>query len=284
MGKEDRVAICLAVAISLFPVSVPVSNAATMYSTSFESPEFNIGVLPQGEWAVVGDGSAEIQRDVVVEGTQALEIGASTVVDASLAGFFKDSVNVIWLDAWTQVTPQESFPDLEIVGSGSSLVHFNTNGISCLDGDGAGGGQWKNTGVSVSPGQWIKITIRQDYALQTWDCYVNGILNPDVKGLGFKDNISFLSGFKSASNPDSPSYLDLFRVSTVPPGFIYPSGRLSFFEFSTVWKETRPETPYVSDPSTFFKYYFSTDDNVSLDDLLYLIEKDVTQENETNFQ
>jgi hypothetical protein len=153
-----------------------------------------------------------------------------------------------------------------------------------LDGDGAGGGAWKNTGFPVSPGAWIRITIRQDYASQTWDCYVNGVLNPEVEGLGFKDNISSLSGFKGAANPESASYLDLFRVSTTPPGFIYPSDRLSFFEFSTVWKEIRPETPYTSDPQTFFKYDFLADDQVSIDDLLYLIEHNVTEENETNFQ
>ncbi len=273
--------ICM-VAISVCLVSAAITNAAETYSTSFESIDgFNIGPLPQAGWEVVGDGNAVVQDYIVVEGSQALEIGPNTVVDKSLAGLFAGEE--IWLDAWTQVTPQVSFPDLETIGEGSSLVHFNSAGISCLDGDGSGGGVWKNTGVSLAPGEWVRITIRQDYGTPTWDCYVNGVLDPEVEGIGFKDDISSLSGFKGASNPDSSSYLDLFRISTIPPAFIYPVKRLSFFEFSTVWKEDLNETSFVPNLNTFRKYDFSLDDQVSVDDLLYLIEHNPSVENETNF-
>jgi len=240
-----------------------LTGASAEYFTGFEQPEFTVGPLPQGSWTIDGDGSAQIQSSVVYDGAQALEINQASTVDRDLVGVV--SGDVIWIDAFARVAPQDPLPNPTEVGTGSSLVHFSlSNGIACYDGLTS---SWRTTGVSVDGGRWYRVTIRQDYGAGTWDCYVDG--ERKLANLGFKDNLASLSGFKASSSETQSSYLDNFWVGTEVPAFLFPGSKFAtLFEFSTLW-ETTAQTAYNE---TLFRLYDITGDSaINAHDLYRLI-------------
>jgi hypothetical protein len=242
---------------------VALCGASAEYFTGFEAPEFSAGPLPQGSWTIDGTGSAQIQTSVVYEGAQALEIAQASTVDRDLVGIV--SGDVIWIDAFARVAPQDPLPNPTEVGTGSSLVHFSlSNGIACYDGLTS---SWRTTGVTVDAGRWYRITIRQDYGVGTWDCYVDG--ERKLGNLGFKDNLASLSGFKASSSETQSSYLDNFWVGEEVPAFLFPGSKFAtLFEFSTLW-ETTDQTAYNE---TLFRLYDITgDSSINAYDLYRLI-------------
>lgn len=247
----------------LLVVGTALSGVSAEYFTGFEQPEFSLGSLPQGSWTIEGDGTAQIQNSVVYEGAQALEISQASTVDRDLVGLVGG--NVIWIDAFARVAPQDPLPNPTEVGTGSSLVHFSlSNGIACYDGLTM---SWRSTGVTVDGGRWYRITIRQDYQAGTWDCYVDG--ERKLANMGFKDNLASLSGFKASSSETQSSYLDNFWVGTEVPVFLFPGSKFaSLFEFSTLW-ETTAQTAYNE---TLFRLYDLTGDSaINAHDLYRLI-------------
>lgn len=258
-----------------------VLGAATVwasgeYFTGFEPPDFTVGPLPQQGWILDSEGSAGIQAGEVNTGSQALEIGAASIVDRDLVG--EVSGDVVWIDAFARVTPQDPLPNPVDVGVGSSLIHFSVSkGIACYDGTRLPDPDWVTTNVTVDPNLWYRITIRQDYRTRTWDCYVDG--ERKLGNLGFKDSLDSLSGFKASSSSASSSYLDDFWVGTEVPVHLYPDSDFqTLFEFSTLW-HTDDQTAYNE---TLFRLYDLTQDNVidALD--LYLLIHDILQETAFN--
>lgn len=256
----------LAIAIAL-SVAGGTSLAAT-YETGFEAPEFTLGPITstgQQGWRLVEGSSASVQNETVYEGAQALRIGAGSVVDKELTGLV--SGDFLWIDAFAQVVLQDPLPDPTQLGIGSSLVHFSqTLGIACLNGNGNGGGTWVTTGVTPQNGTWVRVTIRQNYVTRKWTCYVNGVKT--LENLGFKNNLTSLSGFKSSAGDSSSALLDKFSVSTEPPAFFYDQPYLNLFMFASVWNETD-----ASMNETAFTYDFDSSDSVETPDLLTLIDK-----------
>jgi len=259
--------------ILLLAVAALGWGASSEYFTGFEPPDFTIGPLPQQSWTVDGDGSAAIQGTVVADGAQALEISPASTVDRDLSTLV--SGDVIWIDAFARVAPQDPLPNPSEVGTGSSLVHFSQSmNIACYDGTTQA---WVPTGVPVDANRWYRITIRQDYRTQTWDCYVDG--DRVLANLGFKDSLTQLSGFKASSSQSQSSFLDNFWVGTEVPAFLFPGSDFqTLFEFSTLW-ETTDQTAYNE---TLFRLYDITQDNsINADDLYRLI-YNLQQETEFN--
>jgi hypothetical protein len=250
--------------------------ASAEYFTGFEAPDFTVGPLPQQGWVIDGEGTAQIQTSVKHSGAQALEIAPASVVDRDLSADV--SGDIIWIDAFARVTPQDTFPDPADVGPGSSLIHFSTSkGIACYDGNYLPDPDWVSTGVTVSPTQWYRITIRQDYRTQTWDCYVDG--ERKLGNLGFKDALTLLSGFKASSSASESSYLDNFWVGNQVPAYLFPDSEFqTLFEFSTLWG-SEFQTAYSE---TLFRLYDLTQDDVidALD--LYLLVADLRTETDFN--
>lgn len=243
------------------------------YFAGFEPDEgYTADPLPQLGWVLEGEGTAAVQTVVTYEGLQALEIGPASIVDRDLSALI--SGDVIWIDAFARVTPQDPLPNPNDVGLGSSLIHFSVSmGIACFDGARLPAPDWVSTNVAVDPNQWYRITIRQDYRNRTWDCYING--ERKLANLGFKDAIGFLSGFKASSSSGDSSYLDNFWAGTDIPVHLYPGSDFQqMFEFSTLW-HTDDQTAYNE---TLFRLYDITQDNVidALD--LYLLVANLRQE------
>lgn len=241
---------------------------ADTYQTGFESPDFTLGPINstgQQGWRLVEGTAAAIQNETVYTGAQALRIGAGSVVDKELTGLV--SGNFLWIDAYAQVNLQDPLPDPTQLGVGSSLVHFSQSlGIACLNGNGNGGGTWVSTGVTPQNGTWVRITIRQNYLDRKWACYVNGVKT--LENLGYKNNLTALSGFKSSAGDASSAFLDEFSVSTEAPDFTWDRPYINLFMFASVWNETD-----ASMNETAYAYDYDANDTVETPDLLTLIDR-----------
>jgi hypothetical protein len=184
----------------------------------FEPPAFVLGPLPQQGWS--GDGS--IQNTVKLAGDQALQINADGQVDRPL----ESTEQVIYLDGYYRADDlQGNVPQLGDLLPGSSVLVFMANpGIVALNGDRSNGGTWLQAGVPLALGQFYRITIRQDYASQSWDLFVDGDPTPKLSDLGFKNNTVLVpSGLSIKAPPVSNSFLDDFYAGTAPPDFLIPT-------------------------------------------------------------
>jgi len=222
----------------------PYTETPFEYHTGFEPEEpdtetdFVVGPLPQNGWEMLNDGSSGITDAAagVHSGIQGLEISSQDTVDKSLDA---EGRRTVWLEGWYKTTPEPEYPELNLLDPGSSLVVFHSvDGIACLDGDGAGGGTWTPTGVQVDPSKWYRVTLKQNYEGQTWACFVNGDLK--LSDLGFKDNISHLSGFRVQQGLNNDGYLDDFSAQTSP--LIEDFSPPNLFRFSRIWRHHHDET------------------------------------------
>jgi hypothetical protein len=236
------------------------------YQTGFEAPVFNIGdINGQDNWTVPS-GSVLIQNETSFEGLQAAELEPLGQLEKSLS---MNGESVVWVEAYAIVNSQDITPDIAGMDAASCVLYYSTTGgITCLDGDGTGGGTWVSTGISVDS-IWTKITLRQDYTNHSWELYVNG--NKILSDLGFKDNtIDKLSGFYCQAGDSGSMYLDNFYVSAMEPdsGRIYSP--LNLFELAEEWHN---ETDFISETH----YDFNSDEIVDTQDLLEFIDKWVNQ-------
>lgn len=94
----------------------------------------------------------------------------------------------------------------------SAIVHFSAeNGVQVLDGDKSGGGTAMDTGIALGPGQadtWMKVSVALDFINQEWSLFVDE--EPVRTGLGFRDTVPTLRGFRNLAGTDSG--FDDFRV------------------------------------------------------------------------
>lgn len=200
------------------------------YVTGFEPdeiPPFTVGTLPQNGWEA--SGTAGITDSIAYSGSQSLAISPQTTVDKAMD---VSGHQEVWIEGWYKTTPEPEYPNLAELETGSCLVLFHSvDGISCLNGDGEGSGTWVSTGINVDPSRWYRVTIRQNYQTYKWDCFVDGYVK--LRGLGFKNNINKLSGFRLQQGENNTGNLDEFIVQTEP---LIPSyGYLDLFRFSHTW-------------------------------------------------
>lgn len=208
------------------------------YRTSFEEPTYTLGTLDgQDGWSdqsATGSGLVQnVQADGIGLGEQSLQIASESAVSRDILSPVGQS---IYVDGYYRGPMVTTTPDPgSITESGSSIVLFHTDGIMALDGNGAGGGVWTSTGVSVPTGRLQRITIRQDYGSQTWDLYLDE--QPVLMDLGFKNSLDRLNGIDIETSEEGDAYLDDFSVTTAPPDFLADP---ALFYFQAEWKETGP--------------------------------------------
>jgi hypothetical protein len=85
-------------------------------------------------------------------------------------------------------------------------------GITCLDGDGLGGGTWVYTEIQAT--EWTQIRVLQNYETHEWDLYVNG--NRVLEGLGNAYNNAGFEKFECHASDSGSMYLDNFAAAAVP--------------------------------------------------------------------
>jgi len=146
-------------------------------STGFEQPEYQLGNLDaQNGWQA--SPGVEVQTSIVRSGTRAVRLAAGSTASYGVTDVTE---TVVWFQ--TDVNPDTDDQYLTLpapAGSSCVLLFHATDGITCLDGDGAGYGTWQTTGIQ--PAGWTTVTVRQDYANHSWDLYVDAV--PVLAGLG----------------------------------------------------------------------------------------------------
>ena len=232
------------------------------YQTGFETPDFSVGDINGQDGWVVPSGDVVVQNETIFQGMQATKLTPLGQLERSM-DIIGDGV--VWVEAYAIVDSQDITPDVASMSPASCVLYYSTTGgITCLDGDGAGGGTWESTGINVDS-VWTKITLRQDYKNHTWDLYVNG--SKVLSDLGFKNNtIDKLSGFYCQAGDSGSMYLDNFYVSSMEPG----SGRIfspyDLFELADEWHN---ETEFINE----IHYDFNEDDIIDTEDLQEFINK-----------
>ncbi len=189
------------------------------YLAAFEETEgYASGSLhDQLGWTVAG-GTAEVTTEASAQGAQSVRLSPGSTVALADQEIGPGEIN-----------PTPVFVDIVAIPAGGALpgggsqfdldnarVAFTQDGgiggVSILDGDGQGAGNWRALGVTLATDQdgaiaWQRLTARLDYAARTWDFYLNGRLL--AYDLGFRyQNASYLSGLSFQGHPSLPTRFD----------------------------------------------------------------------------
>ncbi len=202
------------VTVAFVLCGVVFAQAPIPYETGFEAPDFTAGqsINGQDSWQVLSETDATITDALAQAGSQSVSLEAGSQIDKALTG---TGHNIVWMEGYFRGAGSSTEPEFPKEPGASAIVFFSaTDGIRCLNGNGSGGGDWVDTGVTLVEAQWYKISIRQDYTTRKWNCYVDGALK--ASDLGFRDVVSELHGFRDFA--DTQSYLDTFRVIPVLKG------------------------------------------------------------------
>jgi uncharacterized repeat protein (TIGR02543 family) len=124
----------------------------------------------QSNWLASG---AVVQTNLVYEGLQAAEIAG----DGYVIREFADAQTNVWTDFRVQPAFLDGEPG-NLDADSTSVIFFNTNGHPVVY-DGLTPVVVSN--VTVTTGEWVRVTVNSDYAAKTWALYINGALQkPDL--------------------------------------------------------------------------------------------------------
>lgn len=167
----------------------------------FEAPDYATGSIHgQRGWSVE-QGRAEIVEGHAHGGARALKLFPAdpfSQARLSLAPGVPPAP-VIFLDfyvipATSDEARQEEFLDVDgaRIGLFSDPARPGEGVIHVFHGDGAGGGNWLATAVTVplkeggtQTSGWVQLSLREDFSRQTWDLWVNG--RAAATDVGFQD-------------------------------------------------------------------------------------------------
>ena len=183
------------------------------FLTSFEStdaPPYAQGNIDGqgsgGSWSV-HDGSVTVDTSTPSLGAQSVQMGADSLAEVSVSA----SNNVLWTDVFLQTLGSVSEP-LVPTGKASSIVFCNaSNGVWALDGNGSGGGSYVSVLDPLPTGQFVRVSIRQDFSANEYEVWIDG--EPLAAGLGFKDDdVEQINTVELAS--EGTSYFDDLSITT----------------------------------------------------------------------
>ena len=211
------------------PIEVTVL-CSLPYTADFEAAEgYLVGSLAgQLGWSV-SQGSAEVTDAAFFSGANSVVLAPAAPVAkiaqafAPLAGqdvvfvdFYAKPVADVDVGAATIFDVESSRFALGAIGAGGELRAFN--------GDGAGGGEWLGTGFTVplagdnQTQDWIRMTVRLDFARKTWDLYAGGALV--AADLNFRDRTrSTLALFTVQGHATAATHLDYVFAAADNPLF-----------------------------------------------------------------
>lgn len=158
-----------------------VSNAFARlpFVENFESNTVQSGELNgQNGWEAVPEGAALVQTGLVWEGSQALRIDVDEP-SARVCQLFGAGTNapVVWADAYTMAW-EGSAPTSPVVNSANA--YFGEDGyLRVYDGLAASTNKWlalTNLPPHAMTGEWVRLTVKLDYASQRWLVCMDGVL------------------------------------------------------------------------------------------------------------
>jgi hypothetical protein len=216
-------------ATSLSTAAAVTVQATIPFTSNFDDAEgYVLGPLNgQGGWAVMG--SADYGSADHFTGTRCVVIAATTPA-TQVSHSFPNGIghSLVLIDFYAKlVAGSDPTTASRVQGDGATVALVQTGSqaeVQVLNGNGAGGGVWQPTGLKVSiaaNGQavdWLRLTLREDYATMRWDLYANGRLI--AANLGFSDNsITAFSKVTFTGSTATPELLDDFLVAFDNPLF-----------------------------------------------------------------
>ena len=182
----------------------------------FESDTCVTGELRgQNGWLASPFGTALVQSQTKHAGAQALGIWSSNQPPCEIRRYFAaPNTPVVWGDFYSQAV-QAELPDGPVTGA--SIFCFNGAGrLVVYDGHQAAGQCWVTltNHTPVSTGAWVRLSVKLDYSLQTWDLFLDTVRV--AQGLGFA---SAQSSFKAFGVDAGEAVLDDVALTTrIPDG------------------------------------------------------------------
>ena len=212
------------------PVAVTVL-ATLPYRADFEAAEgYVVGPLAgQLGWSVTA-GSAVVDGEGFFSGARSVALLPGTA-PAVISQTFDPAAGagIVFVDFFAQPAADadvNAAATFEVDGARLALVKNAAGGeprVWC--GDGAGGGQWQGTGVTVpltADGRtqnWIRLTTRLDFGRHTWDLYVDGgLAAADI--LMSDRSITGLTRFGARAHAVAATRMDDLYAATENPLFV----------------------------------------------------------------
>ncbi len=198
--------------ILLAAAQLDCSAATWPVSTGFEVSEGYVAGPLGGQQGWLTTNTVEVQANVKHLGEQAVEL---TSQSEALYSVTAPADKKVWIEAFCKTTPTTEYPTLPAPKGVSCVLFFHADadkGITCLDGDGLGGGTWVYTQIQAT--EWTRIRVLQNYETHEWDLYVNG--NRVLEGLGNAYNNAGFEKFECHASDSGSMFLDDFAAAAVP--------------------------------------------------------------------
>ncbi len=164
-----------------------------------------------GLWQVSGTEVPLIHSETVREGQQALLMEAGEDMMEVSHAFSADPYAPVWVDFYLRAAALLEVPPLAL--HTSAAFHFGDDGLlRVFNGSGEGGGTWLTLEhPPVSPSDWVRVTLKLDYASQRWSIWLNGVRYG--QGLGFAYPVPFFSNLSFTGKEGTRTYLDDLRIT-----------------------------------------------------------------------
>ncbi len=159
----------------------------------------------QDAWSVDA-GQAEVWTTLVYSGQQAARIAAG----GRISHEFATGLPIVHVRTYVQATASPA-PEIPLPAQAAVLYLDASNGVTGLDGNGSGGGNWVGSGVTIPAGQWFELSLRLDFNRKTWDCLVDG--RPALVGLHFHSDSITAFGSLTASASAGDTLIDAASIA-----------------------------------------------------------------------
>ncbi len=190
----------------------------------FETNTVTLGPLHgQNGWTASPTNTALVQTNIVYEGDQALSLDTRHRLPDTFSSaqhlFSAPTNTTVWLDFTAQAIPS---PVPAGPGDNAGAMYFNTNGqLVVYDGSIQPSGDWV-TLTNYTPaatGEWVRLSVKLDYALQQWLVCINSQLA--TNNLGFAVPSTEFTAFKAQSRG---SVIDDLRITHTMPDHVSLDG------------------------------------------------------------
>lgn len=152
--------------------------------------------------------------DTFVQST--LARGAQAASITSPTGYFSQTFESSATNVWTDwvIQPQFADPASMVPQSGATCaLFFNTNGYAVAYN---GTNTVVLTGVQVTTGNWVRVTVKTQYSTKTWDLYINE--TPVARDLGFYDaSVTAFDKFGIRGGSAQGVVVDDISIDVQPP-------------------------------------------------------------------
>lgn len=198
------------------------------FADSFETD--TPGPLANGTrlWQVTQGEDAAVTVTATPDAPAGQHVLTLTGAGIRLARDFADSTqNAIWIDFQLRPQPRAGAPE-SIPADVSASFYFTAEGtLMALDGNGqSGGGTWlplfQLSGFDPEDSAFHRLTLRLDYAAQTWSLWLNDVRRG--QNLGFANPVPFFSGFAVENASIEPAALDAIAIGHEEPAALDNDG------------------------------------------------------------